>query len=83
MGLSQIPTSRPLKHNAALGKSFTANDTISGVLEQEPDMGLFDFHTEEPVEQHAAPRDDECFSAQSEDDCNDRRVPVGVQWLTI
>jgi len=43
----------------------------------------FDFHTEEPMKQHPALRDDDCLSAQSEDDCNDRRVPVGVQWLTI
>ena len=69
MGLSQMPTSRPLKHIAAGGNSFTAEDTISGVLEQEPDMGLVDFHSEEQVKQNSARRDDDFFSAQSEDDC--------------
>jgi len=58
---SQVLTSRPLKQYAVLGNS--------GVVEEEPDMGLVDFHTEEPVQQHAALRD-ECWLHRSEDDCN-------------
>jgi len=46
-------------------------DLIATRLEQEPDMGLVDFHTEEPVQQHAALRD-ECGTARREDDCNNK-----------
>jgi len=40
LALSQVLTSRPLKQYAALGNSFTADDSISGVVEEEPDMAL-------------------------------------------
>jgi len=40
LALSRVLTSRPLKQYAALGNSFTADDSISGVVEQEPDMAL-------------------------------------------
>ena len=51
------------------------------VLSMEDGEGLVDFHTEEPVQQHAALRDD-CSSARSYDDCNNKgccwnmRVPI-------